>query len=35
VRFYQRLMEEARRAIEQDAYEAWRSGFLAEYARGR
>lgn len=33
VRFYQRLMEQARRAIEQDAYEAWRRGFLQEYAR--
>ncbi len=35
VRFYQRLMEQARQAIEQDAYAAWRAEFLAEYERGR
>jgi queuine tRNA-ribosyltransferase len=35
VRFYQRLMEQARHAIEQNTYESWRSGFLDEYAQGR
>jgi len=35
VRFYQRLMEQARHAIEQNSYEAWRSGFLDEYAKRR
>ena len=31
VRFYQRLMERAREAIEQGAYDAFREQFLAEY----
>jgi queuine tRNA-ribosyltransferase len=31
VRFYQRLVEEARRAVRQDAYRAWSGEFLARY----
>ncbi|MEE2674133.1 MAG: tRNA guanosine(34) transglycosylase Tgt [Myxococcota bacterium] len=31
VRFYQRLMERARKAITEDAYETFRTEFLAEY----
>jgi queuine tRNA-ribosyltransferase len=33
VRFYQRLVQEARAAILARGYEAWRSAFLAEYRR--
>jgi len=34
VRFYQRLVQEARAAIVARRYEAWRNAFLAEYRRG-
>jgi queuine tRNA-ribosyltransferase len=34
VRFYQRLVADARRAIAQDAFDAWRREFLAGYAGG-
>jgi queuine tRNA-ribosyltransferase len=34
VRFYQRLVANARRAIGQGDFEAWRRGFLAEYGGG-
>jgi queuine tRNA-ribosyltransferase len=34
VRFYQRLVQEARAAIQAGRYEEWRTGFLAEYQRG-
>jgi queuine tRNA-ribosyltransferase len=34
VRFYQRLVQEARAAIQAGRYEDWRAGFLAEYQRG-
>ena len=34
VRFYQRLVQEARAAIQGARYEDWRAGFLAEYQRG-
>ena len=34
VRFYQRLVQEARAAIQAGRYEAWRTAFLAEYQRG-
>jgi len=34
VRFYQRLVQRAREAIEKDRYEGFRREFLAEYARG-
>jgi queuine tRNA-ribosyltransferase len=34
VHFYQRLMREARAAIQAGGYDAWRAGFLAEYQRG-
>jgi queuine tRNA-ribosyltransferase len=34
VRFYQRLVQEARAAIQATRYESWRAGFLAEYQRG-
>jgi len=33
VRFYQRLVQEARAAIQAGRYEDWRVGFLAEYQR--
>ena len=34
VRFYQRLVQEARAAIQATRYESWRAAFLAEYQRG-
>jgi queuine tRNA-ribosyltransferase len=34
VRFYQRLVQEARAAIQAGRYGDWRAGFLAEYQRG-
>ena len=34
VRFYQRLVQRARRAIQEDRFESFRSGFLAEYGKG-
>jgi queuine tRNA-ribosyltransferase len=34
VRFYQRLVAEARAAIVAGRFEGWRAGFLAEYQRG-
>ena len=34
VRFYQRLVQEARAAILAHRYEEWRNAFLAEYQRG-
>jgi queuine tRNA-ribosyltransferase len=34
VRFYQRLVQGARAAVAAGRYEAWRSAFLADYARG-
>ncbi|MEN8185104.1 MAG: tRNA guanosine(34) transglycosylase Tgt [Myxococcota bacterium] len=33
VRFYQRLVQQARQAIQQDAYAQWRDGFLREYEK--
>ncbi len=34
VRFYQRLVQQARAAVLAGRYEDWRAGFLADYARG-
>jgi queuine tRNA-ribosyltransferase len=34
VRFYQRLVQEARAAIVASRFEEWRNAFLAEYQRG-
>jgi queuine tRNA-ribosyltransferase len=34
VRFYQRLVQEARTAIQAGRYGDWRNAFLAEYQRG-
>jgi queuine tRNA-ribosyltransferase len=35
VRFYQRLVADARRAIAEGGFDEWRRGFLADYAGGR
>ncbi|MDX1649834.1 MAG: tRNA guanosine(34) transglycosylase Tgt, partial [Myxococcota bacterium] len=34
VRFYQRLVAEAREAVQAGSFDAWREAFLADYARG-